>query len=437
MLKRRDLLKLGVMAGASAVAGGCVRPLDEPDLQIRIFQGGYGIDFYEQAARELEELEDVRLDLKGDPRIWEQLRPRFVGGDPPGLTMPGWGMDHYALIYEGQVMPLDDALASPPYGETSGDWKDDFLPAVLEMGQFRGKTYLLPYFLTLNGWWYNAGLFEENGWTPPRTYDELLSLGEKIQAKGIAPITYQGKYPYYAIQGFLLPWVIGIGGIEAFQKAEALEPGGWSSDAFVEAARRVVELRERGMFQKGADGMSHTEAQMEFLNGRAAMIPCGTWLETEMKEQTPAGFRMRFFTPPHVEGGKGDPTALQVGTEPWLIPTQARNQALAIRYLKYITTPKKAREFVLAKGTLSAIREANVDPLPDTLASAAEALRSAGVTWTPNYTRWYKELEEICRSEFASLLMGSSTPEQFAAKMEAAAQRLNRDPNVPKPLQMS
>src|SRR5688500_18656500 len=121
-------------------------------------------------------------------------------------------------------MPLDDALLTSAYGKSEGTWKDTFIPAILDLGRYEGQQYLLPYYLTLNGWWYNVNLFEEKGWRPPGTYDELLALCEKIKATGIAPITYQGKYPYYALQGFFLPWAISIGGIEGYRAAEALEP---------------------------------------------------------------------------------------------------------------------------------------------------------------------------------------------------------------------
>lgn len=426
---------------SAALCSGCVHPIQgeaeikprSGNLEVRAFQGGYGIDFYERAAKEYEQGHPgVRIDLKGDPRIWEQLRPRFVAGDPPGLAFPGWGMDHYALIYEHQALALDDALLTSAYGETTGTWKDSFVPEVLKLGEYNGQTYLLPYYLNLNGWWYNVNLFEKNGWQPPQTYDELLTLCEKIKAQGIAPLTYQGKYPYYALQGFLLPWAISIGGPEVIADIEALKPGAWKSEPVLKAARMVDEVRKKGYFQNGANGMSHTEAQMEFLQGNAAMIPCGTWLESEMKKQLPRGFRMAFILPPPVSGGKGDPSTLQVSVEPWMIPSQGQNQALAIDFFKYLTSKKKAREFVLEKGTLTAVRGTDQAPLPRTLQGPASALRNARFTWTTRYSQWYKPLEETARNAMASLLQGSITPEQFGDQVEAAAGKLRNDPNVPK-----
>lgn len=447
---RRRQFVLGSALAAGSALSGCVGPLREDEagalptsgsgddapnpgaIEVRVFQGGYGIDFYERAAREYEASHPgVKIDLEGDPRIWEQLRPRFVAGDPPGLTFPGWGMDHYALIYEHQALPLDDVLLTTPYGEVGGTWRDTFLPDILKMGVYQGRTYLLPYYINLNGWWYNVNLFEQHGWKPPATYDDLLALGEQIKSAGIAPLTYQGKYPSYALQGFVLPWTISIGGIEAYHAAEALAPGAWKSEAFVRGAQMTADLRDRGYFQKGANGLSHTEAQMEFLQGKAAMIPCGTWLESEMRKQLPEGFRMAFFLPPVVSGGKGDPTTLQVGVEPWLIPTRGKNLAVAIDYFKYLTSPRKARQFVLEKGTLTAVKGTADGDLPPTLRAPAAALRRAGATWTTRYAKWYPSLDEATKNAMAALLQGGPAA-QFTEEAEKAADKVRRDPNIPK-----
>lgn len=430
-------------AGLLAVSlTGCVHPISDGgtstyahggDLEVRAFQGGYGIDFYEKAAKEYEAGHPgVHIDVKGDPRIWEQLRPRFVAGEPPSLTFPGWGMDHYALIYENQVLPLDDALLTTPYGETTGTWKDTFYPDILKEGVYENQTYLLPFYVNLNGWWYNVDLFEKNGWKPPKTWDELLTLCEEIKAKGIAPITYQGKYPAYALQGFVLPWAISIGGIEALRDAESLKEGAWSSPAFLKAAEMTDELREKGYFENGANGLTHTEAQMDFLNGKAAMIPCGTWLGSEMKKQMPPGFRMAFFLPPVVAGGKGEPTALQVGIEPWLVPAQGHNPALAIDFFKYMTSKPKAREFVLEKGTLTAVKGTADGELPPNLRGPAQCLKDAKITYTTRYSKWYPTLDTEAKNAMASLLQGAIKPKQFVDQIEGAAAKVRRDPNIPK-----
>lgn len=267
-------------------------------LEVVAFKGGYGIDAYAQFAKEFDKLNPgLTTTVSGDPRVWEKLRPRMIAGDPPDLMFPGWGMDQWALVQDGQLLALDDALSSPAY-DGKGKWGDSFDPNILKLCQKDGKTYMLPYYVMVMGWWFDPGVFAANGWTPPKTYAELLTLSEKIKAKGIAPITYQGQYPYYMLQGMLMPWACSIGGIEALNAIQNLDAGAWKSPAVLQAAKMIDELNRKGDFQAGATGMSHTQSQTQFLNGKAAMIPCGTWLYSEMEKVMPPKAKMEFFLPP-------------------------------------------------------------------------------------------------------------------------------------------
>jgi len=404
----------------------------EGALEVMAFKGGYGIDQYEKAAKEFaEQHPGLEVSVSGDPRVWEKIRPRMVAGNPPDLMFPGWGMDHWALAEEGQIFQLDAALDSAPYSG-DGKWRDAFDPKVLKLGQKDGKTYMLPYYVMVYGWWYDPGVFERNGWTPPTTYAELLDLGERIKAAGIAPITFQGQYPYYMIEGMLLPWCQSIGGFEALQAAQNLEPGAWKSEAMLASARMIDELNKKGFFQNGAVGLSHTEAQTQFLNGKAAMIPCGTWLESEMKEVMPKGAALRFMPIPYVEGGKGDPTFTIIGIEPWMVPTEAKNPNAAIALFKYMTSPEKAKEFVEVKGTLMAVKGAEDAKMPRTLEEPARAFANAKSIWANQYRHWYPAFHKEVEGALSSLLNRQLTPEQFVDRCEAAAEKTRQDDNIRK-----
>jgi len=426
------------MVLCSLVAPGCgprrSAGSKEGELNVALFKGGYGIDFFEKAAREYEQAHPgVRIKVWGNPRVWEQLRPLFVAGTPPDLTWPGWGMDYWPLVYEKKVIPLDDILDTPPY-EGKGKWRDTFEPSLLALGQYQGKQYMLPYFFSISGWWYDKKLFAKHGWKPPRTWSELLALCPKIKAAGIAPITYQGKYPYYAIGGFLIPWAISHGGIEVFDNCQNLVPGAWKSPSMLQAARMIRQLMDLGYFQKGANGMSHTEAQMEFVTGRAAMIPCGTWLHSEMREQLPPPdkFEMEFFLPPVLDHGKGDPTAVAIGIEPWVIPTEGKNRELAVSFFKYLTSLKKAKQFVEEKGTLMSIKGSDQAKMPPYLKTPAAAFRAARVAYSSEYAQWYPALGKASQDAMAAFMTGEITPEQFVQRLEDAAEAARRDKNLPK-----
>ncbi len=428
--------------GTAAVLAGCAKKPAEDVLEVAIFQGGYGIDFFEQKAREFEQKypdkltpkgasKPLKIVVKGSPRIWEQLRPRFVSGDVPDLTWPGWGMDYWKLVSEKQVLPMDSFLKQKAWDQDK-PWGDTFDQQLLNNGRYQGGTYIIPLNNNLYAWWYNKAMFEKHGWAVPRTYPELLALCAKIRKTGIDPITYQGKYPDYALRGFLFPWVISIGGIDAFNDAQDLKPGAWKSPAFLQAARMVAELRDRGFFAAGAIGKTHTQSQSDFVAGKAAFIPCGTWLASEQAADIKAHpeFKMDFMLTPCVPGGKGDPTALCTGTEDWVIPAKAKHPEIAAEFFRYLTSMDNCKQWVKAKQTFTCIRGSEKVPLPANLSHAAQLYGHSKLIWTAQYAQWYPGLKKDGEDAMRQLLNGTFTPEQCVNALEQAAAKVRADKSI-------
>ncbi|HXH62274.1 MAG TPA: extracellular solute-binding protein [Fimbriimonadaceae bacterium] len=401
-------------------------------VTVKVFKGGYGDDFFIQAGKEYGEQHNVKVDVEGDPHMWDRLKPDFLAGNPPDCAWPGWGMDYWALVYDGQVEPMDKYLAMPAYGQTTGTWRDTFDPQLLKLGQYDGKQYLMPYHVNLNGWWYNKTVFTKHGWKPPKTVEELLALAPKMKAAGVAPLTYQGKYPYYMLYGFLYPWVISDGGLQAWNDCQNLKPGAWKSRSMLRAAQTIAQLRDAGCFMGGSLSLDHIQSETEFLKGKAGMIPCGTWLYSEMENAWPPGVEAEFMLPPVYANGKGDPTALMVAIEPFIIPSKAKNKDYGVDYFRYITSKDKALQFVEEKGTLMAIKGLEGAIYPPYLQKPAELFQNAKTKWHSEYRFWYPDLGKEAEKAMAALLADDITPEQFCDRLEAKAEETRNDPKIKK-----
>ncbi len=402
------------------------------DLSVLAFKGGYDIDFYQQSAKEfLAKNPDLKITVDGSPDVADQIRPAMLAGNPPDLMYPSWKYDHWGAAEEGQLLLLDKALDSPAY-DGKGTWRDTFEPSVLKLGQKDGKQYVLPYFFSVWGWWYDPNVFAKNGWTPPKSFDELEALCEKIKAQKIAPITFQGKYPYYMIQGMLLPWSQDIGGIKVIEDIQNLVPGAWKNPAVLKAVGMINELKDKGDFQTGAVGLSHTDSQTAFLNGKAAMIPCGTWLDSEMKKTMPPNAKMQFLMPPIPQTSSGDTSALCIEIEPWMVPAQAKNPNGAVALYKYMTSLDKAKQFVEQKATLMSIKGSDQAKLPETLVVPAHLFKQSKTVYSFLLRQWYPQMETDIEGALTSMLNGQLSPEQFCDRAEAAADKTRKDNSVTK-----
>jgi len=194
----------------------------------------------------------------------------------------------------------------------------------------------------------------------------------------------------------------------------------------------IDELNKKGYFEKGAVALTHTESQQDFLQGKAAMIPCGSWLYSEMEKVIPPGAKMQFMLPPVVADGKGDPTSLLIGIEPWMVPSEAKNQKDAIGLFKYMTSLTKAKEFVEKKGTLMAIKGSDEVKLPEILVEPAKSFKASKYLWAVQFRQWYPAFSTELENALTSLLQGNSTPEAFCDRVEAAAEKVRGDDSIKK-----
>ena len=249
------------------------------------FEGGFGRGYIDNAADILRALHpDNEMSVEGIQRVQEVLQPRFISGNPPDvIDNSGAGSIPIDALVASELLadfaPLMEAPALDTAGMTFGE---TLFPGSQNDGIWNGQQLVLFIALTVAGVWHSDSLFAEKGWEYPQTWDAMLDLCETIKSDGIAPWTYQGRFPGYMVFGVLDPLVFKNGGIEATLAIDNLEDDAWLADPVVEAATMMSQLAANDYIMAGTEGLTHTESQAEWLQGNAAFIPCGTWLENEM-----------------------------------------------------------------------------------------------------------------------------------------------------------
>ena len=406
---------------------------DVVTLEVAVFEGGYGISWHKEVARAYERQHpDIRINLWGDPRVDEKIKPRILRHDPPDLascTLPAW-----KLIVADKVYPLDEALDSPAYGQNRS-WRESLTPGVLADFQYQGHAYAMPSNLSAWVCWYDKRQFRAHEWQPPKTWDEFMQLCAKIKAAGIAPLAFQGKYA----GGYAWPTLLSLHQrlvpFEEWYQAQDLQPGAFQTPEFIHAARLTQEMSTQ-YFQPGAMAMTHTESQLEWVNGRAAMIFCGLWLKNEMKKAIPAGFEMACFAIPPVAGGKGDNNAVYGGgAENFFVFSEAKHPKAALDFLKFMLSKESARSYIQQLDTLSPVRDSVKGvPVSPALQSAVEVLDRSDRLYSDRLSGLYLTFgKSVMPDAISDLLSGKITPEAFGARLEAAMQEVRSNPDIYKP----
>lgn len=431
---RRALCALAALA---LLGSGCSLRREDArrgiTLEVAVFEGGYGIQWHRSMARRYEASHPgVRVNLWGDPRVDEKLKPRVLRRNPPDLasaSLPVW-----KLIVAGKLYPLDEALDSPASGQPGLTWRRSLVPGIVGDFVYRGHTYAVPS--NMGAWvcWYDRRQFRHHGWTAPRTWGQFTALCHRIKAAGVAPLAFQGKYPGYA-WSTLLSIYQRLVPFERWYAMQDLAPGAFTDPQFARAARMLQEMATR-YFEPGALAMTHTESQLEWVNGRAAMIFCGLWLKNEMKSAIPPGFEMACFPVPAVEGGRGDAHAVYGGgAENFFVFADAKHPREAADFLKFMLSLEGARSYTLRLDTLSPVRDAARGiPISRELQSAVDVLDQSSRIFSDRLGSLYLEFNvTVLQEAQADLLAGRITPEEFGRRLEAGAEKVRRDPDVYKP----
>ena len=311
---------------------------ENKELNIAVFEGGFGRAYWEEVISRFEqEYPGVKVNMTSNPKIMDIIKPQIVAGNPPDLIyapMTDNTGTIQTMIKEKALLELNDVFDSTLTGE-SAPLKDKMVDGILNYAAPHGdgKIVVAPFNISTLGMWYNADLFEKKGWKAPETWDELFAMHDTAQQDGRFLFTYQGIYPTYN-DNIVFPSIASAGGQQAIEDVASYKEGAFQSDAVRKVFGLFDTIAQKGYLMPGTVAMNHTQAQTEFLKGKALFIPNGSWFEGEMKDAPrEEGFRFGFMAPPIFN--KGDDRYALTVYEGLFIPKKAKNPELAKEFIKF------------------------------------------------------------------------------------------------------
>jgi N-acetylglucosamine transport system substrate-binding protein len=264
----------------------------------------------------------------------------------------------------------------------------------------------------------------------------MLAQCEQIKKDGkMAPWTYQGKYPYYIWGIVLMPLIYYAGGNDTLIKLDNLEPDAWSDPAVKRATEDLYQLWDKGYIMEGTAGLTHTESQTEWLKGKATFIPCGNWLENEMKTVTPDGFNMTVRNVPGYADGKGDQNAVNAsGGETYIVPAKAKNPQGGMEYLRALLSKDSSKYFAEnVRAIMPVVGGTEGAKLSEGMKSGVSLVDgSKGVSMAWNLTNWYSSIAKELETRTGELMTGTIKPDEFLSAMQKASDTVAQDPDIKK-----
>ena len=282
----------------------------------------------------------VKVNLICDKNLEDVIGPSMQGGDFPDVIHLATGREKgltEQFIKDRNIAELTDVLSMTIPGEStkvSDKIVGGFTDTSVTNPYGDGVTYLAPMFYSPCGLFYNAGLFEEKGWSVPATWDEMWELAEKAQAEGSYLFTYPTTGYFDA---FLYALMYSVGGADFFNKATTYAEGIWDTPEAQQCFDIIAKLASytNPVTPAQANDQDFTQNQQLVLDNKALFMPNGTWIVGEMAEAPRAdSFKWGMTALPAAKaGGNG---ASYCWLEQAWIPAAAPNLDAAKQFVAFL-----------------------------------------------------------------------------------------------------
>ncbi len=405
------------------------------------FSGGFGHDYIIYAGKIMESnIAGAKVSVKPIQKVAEELRPRFVGGNPPDVVdNSGAGaFNNTDLVNDKQLADLAELMEAPALDTAGAKFKDTLFAGSQADGVFDGKQYYVNIAYTVSALWHNAAVLQKYaGGKMPESWDDFLKLCDDIKKDGkMAPLTYQGKYPYYMWGIVLNQLMYKAGGNQALINIDNLEPNAWKTPEMLRATEAMYALWDKKYIMDGTSGLTHRESQAAWIQGKAAFLPCGTWLENEEKEllTKDTNFKATATGIPGFKDGKGDIKAVAAGGgEPFWVPSKAKNVKGGMEFLRTILSRSSAKWFAENVSSIMPVKGLTDLKASSGVNSAIATVNAAGSNIiTFNAPNWYSALGKEIEQRTGELLTGKIKPAEFADLMQKKADAVAKDPDTKK-----
>ncbi|MCI6377421.1 MAG: carbohydrate ABC transporter substrate-binding protein [Clostridiales bacterium] len=332
--------------------GLCAPAMAAESIQVAAIETAYGSDIWVKVAEAFTAQTGIAVDLITDKNLEDIIGPAMQGGEFPDVIHLATGRPAgltEQFIKDNNIADITDVLSMTVPGEeklVSEKIAGGFTDTSLTNPYNDGKTYLAPMFYSPCGLFYNAGLFEEKGWSVPATWDEMWALGETAKAEGIYLFTYPTAGYFDA---FLYALMYSVGGPEFFEAATHYQEGIWDSEEAKTCFEIIGKLASytNPITPAQANNQDFTQNQQLVLDNKALFMPNGTWIVGEMAEAPRAeGFKWGMTALPAVEEG-GAGYSYTWFEQAW-IPAGAANQDAAKQFLAFLYSDVACEIFATA-----------------------------------------------------------------------------------------
>jgi raffinose/stachyose/melibiose transport system substrate-binding protein len=362
---------------------------------------------------------DVTVDLQqvGDQPYKDKIRVLAASKKLPDIYFSWAGDFANKFVRAGLAADLSEVIAPDT------EWGKTFSPAALEAFQSEGKYYGVPIDLDAKYMAYNTQIFDKLGLEKPSTLEDLIADCGALKGAGYTPIAFGNQYGWPAIHYITQLNAYDVPG-DVRNTDYNPASGAFTDPGYETALSQFSDLAD-ACFVKGSNGLSHEAGQAEFLDSKAGMHYLES-LEFAALQGAPAALadNWSFFRLPPAANAAGDIGVDTGAPDGFMINAQSEQTALAVDFLKFMTSQENGQKMVKELGWLSPVQgtataENSFPQLEETLADISAA--DGFAIWLDTVTN--AEVANAYLSGVQGILDGSNDPAGVMKDVQAAAEK--------------
>ena len=243
------------------------------------------------------------------------------------------------FVSDGLFADVSDVWASEGWGNSMSST----MPSVT----FNGKQYAVPFSYYQWGVYYRKDIYDANGISIPKTYDEFLDNCKKLKANGIASVAIGTKYLWTAA-GWFDYINLRTNGLD-YHIDLMLGKTKYTDEGVVNTFKNWARAIDAGCFMDDHQNYSWQEAQAPLINGEAASYLIGNFIVANLPEETQGQLDFYQFPPidPNMELGEDAPTEII------FMPANAQNVENGKKFMAFFAQPENLTAMNNVLGQLS------------------------------------------------------------------------------------
>lgn len=311
-------------------------------------------------------------------------------------------------VEAGTLLPLDDSNVPT---------LSSFGKLVLDgaRGAKDGKVYGVPFAIQTAHIFYNKAIFEKFGLSVPTTWDQFITICQKLKDAKVTPLAWNFKdtweTPLY--QEIFGASIYGAGGFQ-----DRFMAGGTklTDPAYVASINVLNDLKP--YLPSGFSALGYSDATTLFASGKAAMIPDGIWNVTAFKKTSPDMKIGLFPAPPGPNAAMDKPVTTTYVDGSFGVSKKSLNRAQALKLVNWMTTKEFGQLYSDVLGQLSAVPGVVAkDPLLQEAQKLADDSPSPYLCYS-KLNNGSPACDQLMSENIQKMLLGSMTATQVAQNVQ-------------------